>query len=89
MVKILGKAGKSSGSPSGPGEFEQEFYATSSEAAMMLKELAQEIEAGGKVEATTSSWTLDTNPVQPIKLEIQYKPHKRELEIQIKLNETI
>ena len=53
----------------------------------MLKELAQEIEAGGRVEATTSSWAIDTNPVQPIKLEIQYKPRKRELEIQIKLIE--
>ncbi len=88
MVKIPGKLRKSSGTPEGPGEFEQEFYLTSSEAANMLRELAQEIEKGSRVEAATSSWALGVNPMQPIKLEVQYKPINKELEIQVKLKET-
>ena len=88
MVRIPGKLGKSSGSPAGPGEFEQEFYLTSSEAATLLRELAQEIENGGRVEAVTSGWSLGVNSMQPIKLEVQYKPGKKELEIQVKLKET-
>ncbi len=88
MTKMPGKLGKSSGNPEGPGEFEQEFYLTGSEMAILLRELAQEIEKGGRVEAVTSSWSLGVTPMQPIKLEVQYKPGKRELEIQLKLKET-
>ena len=88
MVKILGRPGKSSGTPSGLSEFEQEFYLTNSEAATLLRELAQEIETGSRVEAATSGWSVGVNPMQPIKLEVQYKPGKRELEIQVKLKET-
>jgi amphi-Trp domain-containing protein len=87
MVKLTGKPGKSSGSPIGHGEFEQEFYLTSNEAAAFLRDLAQEIETGGKVEATYGSWSLIVNPTQPIKLEVQYKKVKKELEIQVKLKE--
>lgn len=89
MTKIPGKLGKSSGNPEGPGEFEQEFYLTSSEMATLLRELAQEIENGGRVEAITSNWSVGVTPIQPIKLEVQYKAGKRELEIQLKLKETI
>jgi len=88
MVRIPGKLGKSSGSPAGPGEFEQESYLTGSEVATLLRELAGEIEKGGRVEAATSGWSLGVNPMQPIKIEVQYKPGKRELEIQVKLKET-
>ena len=88
MVKLSGRPGKSSGSPSGSVEFEQEYYMTSTEAATLLRDLAQEIEAGGRVEANAGAWSLGVNPMQPIKLEIQYKPRKRELEIQVKLKET-
>jgi amphi-Trp domain-containing protein len=88
MAKITGKPGKVSGNPSGPGEFEQEFYMTNSEAANLLRNLAQEMEAGGRVEAITSSWSVGVNPMQPIKLEVQYKPSKREMEVQVKLKET-
>jgi hypothetical protein len=35
-----------------------------------------------------SIWSLGANLMQPIKLEVQYKPGKRELEIQIKFRET-
>jgi hypothetical protein len=49
MAKLSGKPGKSSGSPSGLGEFEQEFYMTNSEVAVLFRELAQEIEAGGRL----------------------------------------
>jgi amphi-Trp domain-containing protein len=87
MAKLSGKPGKSTGSPSGPGEFEQEFYMTISEVAALFRELAQEIEAGGRVEASTNVWSLGVNPMPPIKLEIEYKPSKRELEIQVKFKE--
>jgi amphi-Trp domain-containing protein len=88
MAKLSGRPGKSSGSPSGPGEFEQEFHMTNSEVAAVFRELAQEIEAGGRVEASTNAWSIGVNPMQPIKLEVQYKPSKWELEIQVKLKET-
>jgi amphi-Trp domain-containing protein len=87
MAKLSGKPGKSSGSLSGDGEFEQEFYMTNSEVATLFRELAQEIEAGGRVEATTSGWSLGVNPIPPIKLKIEYDPRKRKLEIQVKLEE--
>jgi amphi-Trp domain-containing protein len=88
LVKITGRLGKSSGSPKGPEDFEQDIYLTNSEAAVLLRELAQEIEAGGRVEASASTWSLGVDPMQPIKVELQYKFRKRELEIQIKLKET-
>jgi amphi-Trp domain-containing protein len=88
MMRIPGKSGKSSGSPEGLGEFEQEFYLTTDEAAALLRDLAQEIEAKGKVEVAYGSWSIAVNPMPPIKLEIQYKRVKKELEIQIKLKET-
>ncbi len=88
MTKIAGKPGKASGNPSGPEEFEQEFYLTNKEAAVLLRDLAQEIDASGRVEAITDSWSLGVKPISPIKLEIQYKPAKKELEIQVKLRET-
>lgn len=61
---------------------------TNSEVSILLRELAQEIEAGGRVEASASTWSLGVNPMQPIKVELQYKFRKKELEIQIKLKET-
>ncbi len=88
MAKLSGRPGKSSGSPSGLGEFEQEFYMTNSEVAALFRELAQEIEGGGRVEASTNAWSLGVTPMQPIKLDVQYKPTKKELEIQVKLKET-
>ncbi len=87
MAKITGKPGKVSGNPSGPGEFEQEFYLTNKEAAALLRDLAQEIESNGRVEIVTDGWSLSVNPMPPIKLEVQYKPTKKELEIQVKLKE--
>jgi amphi-Trp domain-containing protein len=88
LTKIPGRLGKSSGSPEGKGEFEQEFYLTRLEASTLLRELAGEIEGGGRVEAVTSGWSFGVNPMQPIKLEVQYKPTKKEMEIQVKLKET-
>ena len=79
--------GKSSGNPNGPDKFEQEVYLTNSEASTLLRELAQEIEAGGRVEASASTWSLGVNPMPPIKIEVQYKFDKKELEIQVKLKE--
>jgi amphi-Trp domain-containing protein len=65
MVRIPGKLGKTSGSPEGLGEFEQEFYLTNDETASLLRDLAQEIEAKGKVEAAFGSWAVAVNPVPP------------------------
>lgn len=87
MPRIPGRVGKSSGSPEGLGEFDQEFYLTNNEAAAFLRDLAQEIETGGKVEAICDIWSIAVNPMQPIKLEVQYKKVKKELEIQVKLKE--
>ena len=88
MAKLSGRPGKSSGSPSGLGEFGQEFYMTRSEVAALFREVAQEIEAGGRIEASTNAWSIGINPMQPINLEVQYNPTKKELEIQVKLKET-
>lgn len=88
MVRVPGRPGKMEGSPAGPKEFEQEFYTTRSETANFLRQLADEIEAGGVVEASAESWNLGVNPMEPLKLEVQYKFDKRELEVQVKLKES-
>ncbi len=72
MTRIPGTPGKASGNPAEPGEFEQEFYLTKKEAAALLRDLAQEIEGGGRVEAASGSWSIGVNPLSPIKLEVQY-----------------
>jgi amphi-Trp domain-containing protein len=87
LTRIPGKLGKSSGSIEGLGEFGQEFYLTTEEAAGLLRDLAQEIEAKGIVEAAFGTRAIAVNPMPPIKIEIQYKKVKKELEIQIKLKE--
>lgn len=80
MAKITGRMGKTSGSPNGPGKFEQEVYLTNLEASTLLRELAQEIEAGGRVEASASTWSLGVNLMPPIKVEVQYKFDKKKAE---------
>jgi len=87
MVNIPGSPGKAEGSPSGPNEFEQEFYVNRSEAANFLRELATIVEAGGPVSVSRDSWTLEVTPREPLKLEVQFKFVKRELEVQLKLKE--
>jgi len=86
-VQITGKPGKSDGTPFGPGKFEQEFYATRAEMAQVLRDLAAEIEAGGRVEASWDSHSVGVSPCEPLKIEVQYKTDKRELEVQFKLKE--
>lgn len=89
MVKISGRPGKTKGSPTGTGKFEQEIYMTAAEMAGMLRGLADEIEAQGRIEASFGEWSLGVTAAEPLKAEIQYKhdPGKRELEIQLKLKE--
>lgn len=88
MAKLLGEIGKTSlkfSSGTGIEEFKQEFYLTNSETAAFLRDLAQQIETGGKVEVAYGSLSLSINPVPPIKLEVEYE--KNELEIEIKIKE--
>ncbi|MGC9515560.1 amphi-Trp domain-containing protein [Methanocrinis sp.] len=89
MVGINGRLGKSKGSPTSGEKFEQEFYMTAGEVASTLRILADEIEGEGRVEASSEGWALAVSPVEPIKLEVQYKhdPARRELEFQLKLKE--
>jgi amphi-Trp domain-containing protein len=89
MVTIGGRFGKSEGSPTGGGEFEQEFYMTADEVASMLRSLADEVAGRGRIEASAGNWTLAVSPREPIKVEVQYKhdPRMRELEFQVKLKE--
>ncbi len=88
MAKLLGEPGKTTlkfCSGTGIEEFKQEFYLMNSEAAAFLRDLAQQIEAGGKIEVAYASLSLSINPTYPIKLEVEYE--KNELEIEIKLKE--
>lgn len=89
MVSINGRLGKAKGSPSSGDKFEQEFYLTAEEAAAVLRSLADEVSARGKVEASAAEWSLSVNPREPLKIEVQYKhnPERRELEFQLKLKE--
>jgi len=84
MAKLLGEIGKTSlkiRSGTGIEEFKQEFYLTNSETAAFLRDLAQQIETGGKVEVAYGSLSLSINPLPPIKLEVEYE--KNELEIEM------
>ncbi len=88
MAKILGEPGKISlkfSSGTGIEEFKQKFSLTNSEVAAFLRDLALEIETGGKVEVAYGSVSLCVNPASPIKLEVEYE--EDELEIEIKLKE--
>jgi amphi-Trp domain-containing protein len=88
MAKISGEPGKISlkfRSGKGIEEFKQKFSLTNSEVAAFLRDLAQEIESGGRVEVAYGSVSLSLNPMSPIKLEVEYE--EDELEIEIKLKE--
>lgn len=88
MAKISGEPGKISlkfCSGTGIEEFKQKFSLTNSEVAAFLRDLAQEIESGGKVEVAYGGVSLSINPTSPIKLEVEYEGD--ELEIEIKLKE--
>jgi amphi-Trp domain-containing protein len=62
---------------------------TAAEMADMLRGLADEVEARGRIEVSFEEWALGVNPAEPLKAEIQYKhdPSRRELEVQLKLRE--
>jgi amphi-Trp domain-containing protein len=89
MVKLRGRPGKTAGSPAGGVKFEQEIYMTAAEMADMLRGLADEVEARGRIEVSFEEWALGVNASEPLKAEIQYKhdPSRRELEVQLKLKE--
>ncbi len=65
-------------------EFKQKFSLTNSEIAAFLRDLAQEIETGDKVEVTYGSVSLSIHPAAPIKLEIEYEEDELEIEIKLK-----
>ncbi|MDM7934618.1 MAG: amphi-Trp domain-containing protein [Methanothrix sp.] len=88
MAKLSGNPGKISlkiSSEEGFEEFEQEFFMTGPEAASFLRELAEEIEAGGEVEASYEGCSISVRPATPIRVEVEYE--KDGLEIEIKLKE--
>lgn len=87
MTELLGTPGKISlkfCSDKGIEEFKQDFYLTNLEAAAFLRDLAQEIEAGGNVEVTYGSIALSINPSYPIKLEVEYEENELEIEVKFK-----
>ncbi|OPY50173.1 MAG: hypothetical protein A4E49_02834 [Methanosaeta sp. PtaU1.Bin112] len=87
MAKITGEPGKISlkfCSGKGIEEFQQKFSLTNSEIASFLRDLAQEIESGGKVEVAYGSVSLSVNPAPPIKLEVELEDDELEIEIKLK-----
>lgn len=72
MVDLKGRPGKCEGSPISGEKFGGEFYTTKAEMAGMLRCLADEIEAGGRVEASTADWTLAASSREPLKIGVQY-----------------
>jgi amphi-Trp domain-containing protein len=88
MTRLLGTPGKISlqfHSGTGVEEFKQDFYLTNSEAAAFLRDLAQEIEAAGKIELNYGSMSFSVNPSFPIKLEVEYEKDELEIEVKIKV----
>jgi amphi-Trp domain-containing protein len=87
MAKILGEPGKISlkfCSGIGIEEFKQKFSLTNSEAAAFLRDLANEIETGDKVEVAYGSVSLSINPMPPITIEVEYEEDELEIEIKLK-----
>ena len=65
-------------------EFKQKFSLTNSEAAAFLRDLAQEIEAGGAVEIAHRGVSISVDPKSPIKLEVELEEGELEIEIKLK-----
>ena len=65
-------------------EFKQKFSLTNSEAAAFLRDLAQEIEAGGAVEISHRGVSISVDPASPIKLEVELEEGELEIEIKLK-----
>ena len=87
MAKLLGESGKVSmkfSSEKGFNEFKQKFTLTNSEAAAFLRDLAQEIEAGGKIEIARDDVSISVNPRSPIELEVELEDDELEIEIKLK-----
>ncbi|HPJ30776.1 MAG TPA: amphi-Trp domain-containing protein [Methanothrix sp.] len=87
MAKLQGEAGKTSmkfSSEKGFKEFKQKFTLTNSEAAAFLKDLAQEMEAGGAVEISHHGASVSVDPESPIKLEVELEDDEIEIEIKLK-----
>ena len=87
MAKLPGEPGKVSmkfSSEKGFDEFKQKLSLTNPEAAAFLRELAQEIEAGGEVEIARDDVSISVNPESPIKLEVELEGDELEIEIKFK-----
>ncbi|HOO52967.1 MAG TPA: amphi-Trp domain-containing protein [Methanothrix sp.] len=65
-------------------EFKQKLSLTNPEAAAFLRDLAQEIEAGGEVEIAHDDVSVSVNPESPIKLELKLEGDEIEVEIKLK-----
>ncbi len=71
-------------SEKGFNEFKQKFSLTNPDAAAFLRELAQEIEAGGEIEIDHDDVSVSVNPESPIKLEVELEGDELEIEIKLK-----
>lgn len=87
MAKLLGEPGKVSmkfSSEKGFDELKQKFSLTNSEAAAFLRDLAQEIEAGGEVGVACDEVSISVNPKAPIELEVELEDGELEIEMKLK-----
>lgn len=87
MAELTGTPGKIElkfHSGNGIEEFEQKFALTNTEAATFLKELAEEIEAGGEVSVRYGSIDISINPEPPIDVEVECEKDGLEIEIKLK-----
>jgi amphi-Trp domain-containing protein len=87
MAKLSGEPGKSSmkfSSDKGFDEFKQKFSMTNSEASAFLRDLAQEIEAGGAVEVAYGDVSISVDSKPPIELEVELENGELEIEIKLK-----
>ena len=66
------------------GYFSQEFYMSSSELARFLRNLADQVEAGGDLKITTEEWILPFGPASHAKVDVDLEEDELEIEIEFK-----
>jgi amphi-Trp domain-containing protein len=66
------------------GHFSQEFYMSHQELAKFLRNLADQVEAGGDLNITTEEWILPFNPASHAKVDVDLEEDELEIEIEFK-----